>query len=88
MAKPKAFDTWPAEKQEEWRDKVREQSRKHYEANAGKVRERIRKYREANADKVRERKRKHRAIARTQSAADQFFILAAASEQLSKLEPK
>jgi exopolyphosphatase/pppGpp-phosphohydrolase len=68
MAKPKSFDTWTPEKQEEWRQTQRESWRK---------------YRAANREKVEETKRKYR----NQKAADQFFIMAGAAEQLSKLQP-
>jgi Ethanolamine utilization protein EutJ (predicted chaperonin) len=68
MAKPKSFDTWTPEKQEEWREKKRQRERK---------------WRAANREKVAKINRKYS----NQKAADQFFIMAGAAEQLSKLKP-
>ena len=84
-------------------EKCRESRRKNYEANREKKIEYARKWAAANLDKVREskrknykanpeksleRKRKLRHKTRQQTAADQFFILAGAAEQLTKLKPK
>lgn len=77
--------------------------RKYYEANPEKTRERNRKWRETNTEKYRESSRKWQAAnpekaseanrksyykTRQQTAADQFFIMAGAAEQLTKLKPK
>ena len=85
MSKPKTWDVMTPEQQEAWREKDRERNRKWREANPEKVRERKRKYHEANLEKVRERKRKYREKNRNQAAADQFFIMAGAAEQISKI---
>jgi hypothetical protein len=114
MAKPKSFDTWLPEKQEEWREKERERVRKWREVNPEKERERARKWREANPEKERERRRKRYeansekereyvrkryavnsekqreyfrkryAASTQQSAADQFFVMAAAAQELTQ----
>ena len=85
------------------RERKREKDRKYYEANPEKQRERKLKYYEANPEKQREQKRKYREANREklrkkslksyyktlqQTAADQFFIMAGAAEQLTKLKPK
>ena len=84
-------------------EKTRELGRKYYEANREKRRESVRKWLEANSEKQRESARKHYAAnsekqresarkaakkAKQQTAADQFFIMAGAAEQLTKLKPK
>ena len=88
---------------EENPEKCREQKRKRYESNRDKVRESSRKWRVSNPEKYREAKRKYREAnlkkareislksyykTRKQTAADQFFIMAGAAEQLTKLKPK
>ena len=73
-------------------EKARELRREQYAANPEKVREWNRKWRESNLEKHRESDRKRmikfRHKTRQQSAADQFFIMAGAAEQLTKLKPK
>lgn len=68
--------------------KMREKKRKWREANPKKAREAQRKYRNANPEKDQERCRKRYHKTRQQTAADQFFIMAGAAEQLTKLKPK
>ena len=113
MAKPKSFDSWTPEKQEEWREGNKQRQRKYRAANREKIVESWRKYHAANREKITERQRKYRAENRkeveesyrkyhaknrekcaekcrkhrNQKAADQFFIMAGAAEQLSKLQP-
>ena len=84
MSKPKSFDSWPPEKQEEWREKRIESARKWSEANPEKMRESARKHREANREKVAEKKRKYHEANRQQAAADQFFQIQGAAEQISE----
>ena len=69
-------------------EKHLELSRKWREANPEKKQERNRKWREANPEKARESGRKSYYETRQQTAADQFFIMAGAAEQLTKLKPK
>ena len=103
MYKPKNWDALSPVEQEAWRVKDRESCRKYYEANREKKLKKRRKYREANREKLRERWHKHYAAnpekqresarkaakkAKQQAAADQFFIMAGAAEQLTKLKPK
>ena len=103
MAKPAKWDSMTPSEQEAWRVRKRESNRKHRKANPEKERKRERKWREANPEKLREHFRKHyeanpekcressrkcRQKTRQQSAADQFFIMAGAAEQLTKLKPK
>ena len=88
MAKPKKWDTMTPGEQEAWRVKVREYDRKWQAANPEKMREFKRKWSDANPEKVREKDRKLYRKTRQQSAADQFFIMAGAAEQLTKLKPK
>ena len=57
--KPKSFDSWTPEKQEEWRKNQREKNRKYSEENREKERERKRKWCEANLEKEREIGRAH-----------------------------
>jgi len=80
------------EKSRKWRnanlEKCRERELKYREANPEKRRKANREWREANRDELRERCRKSYCKSRQQSAADQFFILAGAAEQLTKLKPK
>jgi len=100
MAKPKAFDSWTPEQQDAWRVKEREYRRKLHAANREKVAEYQRKYRAANrekfaeyhrkrraanAEKFAEYDRKRRAAARQQDAADQFFVMAGAAQQISEV---
>jgi hypothetical protein len=113
MTKPKSFDSWAPEKQEEWRERERECARKWFAANREKAAqywskyrtanrekrvEKNRKYRAENREKILEKNRKYKAENRekmleyfkkyrNQKAADQFFIMAGAAEQLSKLQP-
>jgi hypothetical protein len=103
MNKPKNWDLLSPVEQEAWRVRDRESARKRYESNREKYREKCRKWREANPEKLREHFRKYREAnrekrresslksyckSRQQTAADQFFILAGAAEQLTKLKPK
>ena len=70
------------------REKLRERWHKHYAANPEKQRESARKHYAANPEKQRESARKAAKKAKQQAAADQFFIMAGAAEQLTKLKPK
>ena len=70
------------------REISRESQRKYRVANPEKVREKERKYRAENPEKRRESDRKTKQKTKNQSAADQFFIMAGAAEQLTKLKPK
>jgi len=92
MAKFAKWDNMTPDEQEAWREKQREHVRKWRKANPEKAREKYRKcarkWREANPEKQRELKRKTYRKTRQQSAADQFFIMAGAAEQLTKLKPK
>ena len=102
-SKPKNWDSLSPVEQNAWRVRVRESDRKWREANPEKARESVRKYREANPEKKRKTDHKYRKAnlekvresncktkqkAKNQSAADQFFIMAGAAEQLTKLKPK
>ena len=102
-SKPKNWDALSTVEQEAWQAKQRGKDRKYYEANRERKREKDRKYYEANPEKQREQKRKYREANREklrkkslksyyktlqQTAADQFFIMAGAAEQLTKLKPK
>ena len=92
MAKPAKWDSMTPSEQEAWRVKAREKRREYdrkcYEANCDKIKESNREYYKANCEKVRESVRKAAKKAKNQSAADQFFIMAGAAEQLTKLKPK
>ena len=103
MSKPKKWDLLSPVEQEAWRERKREYSRKYREDNPEKCREIARKWRElnlkkaretycewrkANLEKDKERCRESYHKTRQQSAADQFFIMAGAAEQLTKLKPK
>lgn len=66
-------------------DKAREKDRKWRAANTEKAREVIRKWYAANIEKAREKALKRYAAKSSQSAADQFFIMAGAAELLTKL---
>ena len=87
MSKPKNMTP---EQEVAWKDKVRKQNRernrKWSKANPEKVRERIRKWKEANPEKLLKHKRKYYYKARNQAAADQFFILSAAAQQISDIQ--
>jgi len=58
MSKPKSFDTWTPEKQEEWRTNVREANykcaRRYREANPERARASSAKHYKANRDKIKE----------------------------------
>ena len=84
MSKPKSFDSWTLEKQKEWKEKKAEQHRKWYEENREKKAEKDRKWHEANREKRAEQHRKWYEEKKHQSAADQFFIMAGAAEQISQ----
>jgi len=144
MSRPKAFNTWTPEQQEDWLEKrreylrkwaaanrkknpekvadnqrkwrasnpekvtegerkwrasnpekVAESQRKHYAANVEKFAEKQRKYRAANPEKVTDKQRKYReanpnyyrkyrAAIRQQDAADQFFVMVGAAQQISE----
>lgn len=86
--KPKNWDLLSSVEQEAWRVKNREANRKWREVNPEKARESQRKYHEANPEKKREQSLKSYYKAKQQTAADQFFIMAGAAEQLTKLKPK
>ena len=70
------------------RERVQECVRKYREANREKRREQDRKYYAENPGKEIKRVYKAKQKAKNQSAADQFFIMAGAAEQLTKLKPK
>ena len=59
MTKPKAFDTWPAERQAEWKRGKAESDHKNYVANREKRAEWQRKYTEANRERIAKRRRKY-----------------------------
>ena len=103
MSKPKNWDALSPVEQEAWRvkerekdhkwreanrERKREKDRKYYEANPEKYREAVRKYYEANFEKLRGKSLKSYYKTLQQTAADQFFIMAGAAEQLTKLKPK
>jgi len=88
MAKPAKWDSMTPGEQEAWLVKKRESARKHYESNPEKARKAKRKYRAENLEKQRESDRKSKQKAKQQTAADQFFIMAGAAEQLTKLKLK
>jgi len=52
MTKPKSFDTWPTERQAEWKTKQAEYQREARAANPEKFKERERKYRAANPERL------------------------------------
>jgi hypothetical protein len=54
MSKPKSFDSWTPEKQEEWLEKRRAKQRARYATNPKSILERNRKRYAANIDKARE----------------------------------
>lgn len=98
MAKPKNMTAeqeaaWRREKYREayhkWRaknpEKRREADRNRYAANAKKRRESQRNWAALNPEKRREYERKSRNKSCNQSAADQFFVMAGAAEQISKI---
>jgi hypothetical protein len=72
------------EQAHEWRTKLAERQRKYREANPEKVAERKRKYNEANREKIAEYRRKHYEANCQQAAADQFFQIQGAAEQISE----
>ena len=60
MSKPKAFNTWTPERQEEWKKKIAEYGCKYREANKKKIAESRRKHYEANKEKLVEYRREYR----------------------------
>jgi len=89
------------EEKEAWQSNQRELQRSHYAKNKDKINADNAAWRKMNRDKVIEiksrwqklnrnkinrTKSKYRKNQRQQKASDQFFILAVAAEQLSKLE--
>jgi hypothetical protein len=99
MSKPIKWDQMTEFERKKWREKRAEHQRKYRENNSGKPPEYYRKYRENNKekrsesdrkyrennrDKILEYYRKYRENNKQQSAADQFFIMAGAAEQISQ----
>lgn len=70
MSKPKAFDSWTEEDRAAWRAKQTENCRK---------------WNAANPEKARENCRKSRKKVESQAAADQFFLMTGATEQITKI---
>lgn len=68
-------------------EKVLEYDRKRRASNPEKFREKWRKYREENLEKARETDRKRFKKSADQVAADQFFLMTGAAEQITNLEP-
>lgn len=88
MAKPKSFDSWEPEKQEEWREKERARYKIYHAANPEKVAEKGRKWRAANPEKVAESNRKHRQLQRELRNASATLAMFQAVKELSQLNPK
>lgn len=92
----KAFQEKAREYQRKWRNANpekaqeinRKSNRKWREVNPEKNRESVRKWCEANPEKAQKSNRKAKQKSKQQTAADQFFIMAGAAEQLTKLKPK
>jgi len=65
-------------------EKLAERQRQRYEANREKMVKRSRKYQAANREKLAEYRRNWKAATRQQAAADQFFVMAGAAQQISE----
>jgi hypothetical protein len=61
-----------------------ERGRKYYAANREKNVQRNRKWYAANPEKDLRKNRKYNAANRQQAAADQFFVMAGAAQQISE----
>jgi len=99
--KPKSFETWTKERQEEWRQKQTEKKRKWRRANPEKAKELDRKWRRANPEKAKERclkwrranpekakelDRKYGAKTRQQKAAIKFFQMTQAVAEIATID--
>ena len=85
MAKPKAFDTWTAEKQEEWRGKAKQRAAKYCAENAEKEKQRIAKYYAENPKKLKQRNAKYYAEIKQNQAAIQFFQMTQAVSEIANI---
>lgn len=63
----------------------RERQRRFYAKNRERILGKHREYRESNLTKSRARVNKSMCKRKTQTASDQFFIMAGAAEQISKI---
>jgi hypothetical protein len=85
MEKPKSFDTWPIEKQDEWRSKKSEANREWRKNNPEKSKENNRKYRENNPEKVKCNNRIHNKKKKEERTSLKFFQMTQALSEIANI---